>query len=83
MTSKDILLADKETAAWWNGVTKHPFFPKIVLLARSHVADWKDIAEIQGGKNMLEVLESFAENPMLPKKPLSAGLKHDFKSATK
>ncbi len=83
MTSKENLLSKKELSAWWNGVTKHPHFQDIMLLARAHVVMCDNISEIKGAVDMLAWLETAAENQSTPRKALSSGLKHDFNPPAK
>ncbi len=82
MTSKEILLNDKTTASWWNGVVKNPSFQTIVLLARSHFIG-KETEMQKGAIEMLEWLEKVAESPNTQKKTRGPQLRHDFNEPKK
>lgn len=79
MNAKDLLLKDKETAAWWNSAMKTDKWEKVKSLARAEMVEqgWNH-SELSGANNLLELMTTFAEKEAESLPMPSAGLKHDL-----
>lgn len=77
-TSKEHLLAEKETAAWWSGVTRNPLFERVILMASADIIQMQHPDKIDGATRILETLSTMADNPPEPYKAPSSGINFDL-----
>jgi hypothetical protein len=75
MTSKSLLLLNKDLCAWWVSVSHDPKFDQLLVHLRAQLPDEVDGWEqLKGANKTLELLLTITDNPPSTSDMLSPGL---------
>lgn len=78
MTSKDLLLKQKEIAQWWAPIAHDDRFDQLYLIMGVDIRNnSKSIEEVNAAMTILESLKTIADNPPEQTKNPSSGLRHE------
>ncbi len=77
MTSNELLIRDKQLAAYWTGVVRDERFEQIVLLANNEAMGFETLDMIRGARKILEALRTLADGPSPEFRMPESGLIHE------
>jgi hypothetical protein len=84
MTSKELLIADKELCAWWNGIVGDVRFDRMVMILKSSTFDGTPTPEQADGINKFIASMTTIANPdAAPIDFPQPGLQHNLESKRK
>lgn len=65
---KDILINEKEVAAWWSGVVNDPRFDRVACLVKAHLFNTTtNVDQSKGARDVFELLSTIAQNEIKPR----------------